>query len=106
LAIKKLRIARGWNPTPSTKEIDTMGNQTSRLLEAVFTERSRLLTRRSMLKMGAAGALTLGVASALPMSRMTAFAQDIALTTDVDVLNYATPTWRRFAITKAPMSPR
>jgi hypothetical protein len=66
-----------------------MGNQTSRLLEAVFTERSRLLTRRSMLKMGAAGALTLGVASALPMSRMTAFAQDIALTTDVDVLNYA-----------------
>ena len=66
-----------------------MGNQHSKLLEAVFEERSRLMSRRSMLKIGAAGALTLGLAGALPMSRMTAFAQDIALASDLDVLNYA-----------------
>ncbi len=66
-----------------------MGNQHSKLLEAVFEERSRLISRRSLLKISAAGALTLGVASALPMSRMSAFAQDIALASDLDVLNYA-----------------
>ena len=66
-----------------------MGNQHSRLLEAVFEERSRLMSRRSMLKIGAAGALTLGLAGSLPATRMTAFAQDLALTSDVDVLNYA-----------------
>lgn len=66
-----------------------MGNQHSRLLEAVFEERNRLISRRSMLKIGAASALTLGVASSLPLTRMTAFAQDIALASDLDVLNYA-----------------
>ena len=66
-----------------------MGNQTSRLLEAVFQERSRLISRRSMLKIGAASALTLGVAGSLPLTRMTTFAQDLALTSDLDVLNYA-----------------
>ncbi len=68
-----------------------MGNQHSRLLEAVFEERSRLISRRSMLKIGAASALTLGVAGSLPLSRMSssAFAQDIALASDLDVLNYA-----------------
>ena len=66
-----------------------MGNQTSRLLEAVFQERSRLISRRSMLKIGAASALTLGVAGSLPLSRMTTFAQDLALTSDLEVLNYA-----------------
>lgn len=66
-----------------------MGNQHSKLLEAVFQERSRLLSRRSMLKIGAAGALTLGLAGSLPAARMTVSAQDLALATDVDVLNYA-----------------
>ena len=66
-----------------------MGNQHSRLLEAVFEERSRLISRRSMLKIGAASAITLGLAGSLPASRMTALAQDIALASDLDVLNYA-----------------
>lgn len=66
-----------------------MGNQHSRLLEAVFEERNRIISRRSMLKIGAASALTLGLAGSLPVARMTAFAQDVALATDVDVLNYA-----------------
>jgi hypothetical protein len=66
-----------------------MGNQHSTLLEAVFAERSRLMTRRSLLKIGAAGAITIGLAGTIPATRMTAFAQDIALVTDLDVLNYA-----------------
>lgn len=66
-----------------------MGNQHSKLLEAVFVERGRLISRRSMLKIGAAGALTLGLAGTLPAARMNVFAQDIALTGDLDVLNYA-----------------
>jgi hypothetical protein len=66
-----------------------MGNHHSRLLEAVFEERNRVFSRRSMLKIGAAGALTLGFATAVPAARMTGFAQDIALATDLDVLNYA-----------------
>ncbi len=66
-----------------------MGNQPSSLLEAIFEERDRLISRRSMLKIGAASALTLGLAGTLPASRMTAFAQDIALESDLDVLNYA-----------------
>ena len=55
----------------------------------IFEERERLISRRSMLKIGAASAVTLGLAGTLPASRMTAFAQDIALTSDLDVLNYA-----------------
>jgi hypothetical protein len=66
-----------------------MGNQHSTLLEAVFAERSRLMSRRSLLKIGAAGAITVGLAGTIPATRMTAFAQDIALVTDLDVLNYA-----------------
>lgn len=70
-----------------------MGNQHSRLLDAVFEERERVLSRRLLLggsmKLGAAAAITLGLGGTLPVSRMTAFAQDIALNTDVDVLNYA-----------------
>ena len=66
-----------------------MGNQSSRLLEAVFTERNRLISRRSMLKIGAAGALTLGVAGSLPLSRLSVSAQDVVLASDLDVLNYA-----------------
>jgi hypothetical protein len=66
-----------------------MGNQHSTLLEAVFAERSRLMSRRSLLKIGAAGAITVGLAGTIPAARMTAFAQDIALVTDLDVLNYA-----------------
>jgi hypothetical protein len=66
-----------------------MGNQHSTLLEAVFAERSRLMSRRSLLKIGAAGAITVGLAGTIPATRLTAFAQDIALVTDLDVLNYA-----------------
>jgi hypothetical protein len=66
-----------------------MGNQHSTLLEAVLAERSRLMSRRSLLKIGAAGAITVGLAGTIPATRMTAFAQDIALVTDLDVLNYA-----------------
>jgi Ferritin-like domain len=66
-----------------------MGNQPSRLLEAIFDERERLISRRSMLKIGAASALTLGLAGTLPASRNAVFAQDIALASDLDVLNYA-----------------
>jgi hypothetical protein len=66
-----------------------MGNQHSRLLDAVFEERSRLMSRRSLLKIGAAGAITVGLAGTIPATRLTAFAQDIALVTDLDVLNYA-----------------
>lgn len=66
-----------------------MENQHSRLLDAVFEERSRLMSRRSLLKIGAVGAITVGLAGTIPAARMTAFAQDIALATDLDVLNYA-----------------
>jgi hypothetical protein len=70
-----------------------MGNQSSRLLEAVFTERERIFSRRALLgggmKLGAATALTVGLAGSLPMSRLSAVAQDIALASDLDVLNYA-----------------
>lgn len=70
-----------------------MGNQHSRLLETVFEERERILSRRSLLTgsvtLGAAAALTLGLGGALPMSRLNALAQDVVLATDIDVLNYA-----------------
>lgn len=66
-----------------------MGNQHSRLLDAVFEERARLMSRRSLLKIGAAGALTMGLAGSLPLTHMSAFAQDMALASDLDVLNYA-----------------
>ena len=66
-----------------------MGNQHSTLLDAVFDERKRLLSRRSLLKIGAAGGLAVGLGMATMPSRMSAFAQDVALTSDLDVLNYA-----------------
>jgi hypothetical protein len=74
-------------------EVYIMGNQHAKLLDAVFEERERILSRRSLLgggvKLGAATAIVLGLGTSLPMSRMSALAQDIALTSDVDVLNYA-----------------
>jgi hypothetical protein len=70
-------------------EVYTMGNQHSSLLDAVFEERERLLSRRSLLKIGAAGGLALGLGTAMAPSRMNALAQDIALASDLDVLNYA-----------------
>ncbi len=70
-----------------------MGNQHSNLLDAVFDERQRILSRRSLLggsvKLGAAAAVVFGLGGPLGMSRMGALAQDIALNNDVDVLNYA-----------------
>lgn len=66
-----------------------MGSQHSTLLDAVFEERERLLSRRSLLKIGAASALTVGLAGTLPASRLTTFAQDVVLASDLDVLNYA-----------------
>ena len=70
-----------------------MGNQHAKLLDAVFEERERILSRRTLLgrgmKLGAAAALTLGMAGTLPAGRLSALAQDIALTSDLDVLNYA-----------------
>jgi hypothetical protein len=70
-----------------------MGNQHARLLDAVFEERERILSRRRLLgggmKLGAAAAVTLGMGGILPGARLSAFAQDIALTSDLDVLNYA-----------------
>lgn len=41
------------------------------------------------MKLGAATAIVFGLGGALPMDRMSAPAQDIALTSDVDALNYA-----------------
>jgi rubrerythrin len=74
-------------------EVYIMGNQHAKLLDAVFEERERILSRRSLLgggvKLGAATAIVLGLGTSLPMSRMSALAQDIALTSDVEVLNYA-----------------
>lgn len=70
-----------------------MGNQHSSLLDAVVEERERILSRRALLggglKLGGAAALTLGLAGTLPVSRLSALAQDVALTSDLDVLNYA-----------------
>jgi Ferritin-like domain len=65
----------------------------TRLLATVFEERDRILSRRSLLagglKYGAAGAMALGLAGTVPTSRLTALAQDMALETDLDVLQYA-----------------
>ena len=70
-----------------------MGNQHSRLLEAVFEERERILSRRALLggsvKLSAAAAMAIGLAGTPAVGRLSALAQDVALTTDVDVLNYA-----------------
>jgi len=70
-----------------------MGNQHTNLLDVVFEERERLLSRRSLLggsaKLGVAAAVVFGLGAPLRMNRMSALAQDIALNTDVDVLNYA-----------------
>ena len=63
-----------------------------RMLEAVFAERQRLLTRRGLLgggaKLTAAGALGLAALSLPRMGTFSALAQD-ELDGDLDVLNYA-----------------
>lgn len=80
---RKLWKAWDYTPTLSTEEVYTMGNQHSSLLDAVVEERERILSRRALLggglKLGGAAALTLGLAGTLPVSRLSALAQDVAL---------------------------
>lgn len=70
-----------------------MGTMHSTLLDAVFVERERVLTRRSLLgrslALGAVAAASGGFAGWLTAGNSAALAQDLALTTDVEVLNYA-----------------
>jgi hypothetical protein len=62
-------------------------------IEAVMTERERLISRRAILsgglKLGAAGAVALAFAGVAGPKRQAALAQDVDFMDDLEVLNYA-----------------
>jgi len=63
------------------------------LLEAIFEERERIVSRRGLfaggIKIAAGGALAMSLASSPSLGRFTAMAQEEDFADDIEVLNYA-----------------